>query len=206
MEKQKRWQFYLILAVIVLTVYNILPTVFFYAKPLKSPIDEKRSFVIAEQIMDRVNALEPQAKEWLDSFCSLLNIKPAAITFNPSQPQFVNITFASVDDANIFRQYLPRSGALIPFVPAQLTLYDAHDTVNKSVIVQRRIPIHFDGKNLNQYAEFSKKYDINHNPTSLYRALVEDRAMQVGVAFGGASESFSLRELRGFSSRSEPST
>ena len=34
MEKQKRWQFYLIIAVLVLTLYNILPTIFFYSKPL----------------------------------------------------------------------------------------------------------------------------------------------------------------------------
>ncbi len=43
MEKQKKWQFYLIIAVIVLTIYNILPTVFYYSKPLKSPIDAKQS-------------------------------------------------------------------------------------------------------------------------------------------------------------------
>ena len=47
MEKQKRWQYYLIVAVIFLTIYNILPTVFYYTKPLKSPIDEKKAQSVA---------------------------------------------------------------------------------------------------------------------------------------------------------------
>jgi SecD/SecF fusion protein len=188
MEKQKRWQLYLIVAVIILTLYNILPTVFFYSKPLKSPIDEKRSRAIAEQFVDRVNTLEPQAKDWLNSFCSLIKVKPQSIAINPEQPQFVTIQFKNADDANLFRQYLPRAGALIPFVPAQLTLYDPRDTTNKNVLVQRRIPIHFDPQQINSYTEFSKKFGENHQPMPLYRALTEDRIMQVGLAFAGPSE------------------
>ena len=188
MEKQKKWQFYLIIAVIVLTIYNILPTVFFYAKPLKSSIDAKRSQAIAEQVVTRVNDLEPQSKEWLGSFCSLLQVKPQSITVQTQQPQFVAVTFKNLEDANKFRQFLPRAGALIPFVPAQLTLYDPQDTANKTVIVQRRIPVHFDAKNLTAYTEFAQKFDAQHNPTPLYRGLIEDRARQIGLAFAGSSE------------------
>ncbi|MBS0603703.1 MAG: protein translocase subunit SecD [Verrucomicrobia bacterium] len=188
MEKQKKWQRYLIIAVIALTIYNILPTVFFYSKPLKAPVDAKRSQAIAEQILDRVNELEPQSEEWISSFCSLLQVKPVSVAINQQLPQFVSVSFKNTDDANKFRQYLPRAGALVPFVPAQLTLYDPMDTANKTVLVQRRIPIHFDAKQLNNYTQFAEKFDAQHNPTPLYRALVEDRAMQVGVALAGPSE------------------
>src|SRR5581483_5673812 len=188
MDKQKKWQLYLIIAVIALTIYNILPTVFFYAKPLKAPIDAKRSQVVAEQIASRVNDLEKQSKEWLSSFCSLLKVKPQSIVILPQQPQFATVTFASSDDATKFREFLPRAGALIPFVPAQLSLYDSKDTNNKTVIVQRRIPIHFDTKQLSNYTQFSQKFDTQGKPTELYRALVEDRAMQLGIALAGPSE------------------
>ena len=77
---------------------------------------------------------------------------------------------------------------MIPFVPAQLTLYDPQDTANKSVVVQRRIPVHFDTKKLGDYTEFAQKFDAQNNPTPLYQGLVEDRARQLGVAFAGASE------------------
>lgn len=188
MDKQKKWQLYLIVAVIVLTIYNILPTVFFYSKPLKAPIDAKRSQVVAEQITSSVNNLEVQSKEWLSSFCSLLKVKPQSIAINPEQPQFVSVTFTNSDDASKFRQYLPRAGALIPFVPAQLNLYDPNDTSNKTVVIQRRIPIHFDSKQLNNYTQFAEKFDTQNNPTELYRALIEDRAMQLGIALAGTSE------------------
>src|ERR1700722_18283504 len=187
MEKQKKWQLYLIIAAIVLTLYNILPTVFYYSKPLKSSIDAKRSNAIAEQIVTRVNALEPQAKEWLHSFCRLVKVKPTSVHVDGELPQVVNVTFNNIEDANKFRQYLPRAGSLIPFVPAQLTLYDPEDEMTKNVRVQRRIPIHFDAKQLNSYVQFSEKFDAQNNPTPLYRALTEDRAMQIGIAFAGPS-------------------
>ena len=56
MEKRKRWQTFLILAVVVLTVYNILPTIFYYAKPLKKPISQKEAEKVALNIVDRVNS------------------------------------------------------------------------------------------------------------------------------------------------------
>ena len=58
MEKQKRWQLYLILAVIVLTLYNILPTVFYYSKPLKAEVDHSYAQGVALGVIDRVDGLE----------------------------------------------------------------------------------------------------------------------------------------------------
>lgn len=192
MEKQKKWQFYLIIAVILLTIYNILPTVFYYAKPLSSPIDQARASAISKQIVERINQLEPEAENWLASFCKLINVKPLAISTNTEQPQFTNLSFKNEEDASKFRQYLPRAGALVPFVPAQLSLYNTHDENNKNVVVQRRIPIHFDPSQIGNYTQFSQKFDGQHNPTTLYRALVEDRALQVGIAFGGTSENAAM--------------
>ena len=72
MEKPKRWQLFLIAAVVFLTVYNILPTVFFYTKPLASSIDQKRAEKIETDIAVRVNSLENESLSWLESFCNLL--------------------------------------------------------------------------------------------------------------------------------------
>ncbi|MES2122823.1 MAG: protein translocase subunit SecDF, partial [Chlamydiota bacterium] len=192
MEKQKKWQLYLIIAVILLTVYNILPTVFYYAKPLKSPIDQTRAQSISKQILERINQLEPEAEEWLTSFCKLIQVKPLTISINSQQPQFAALSFKDEEDASKFRQFLPRAGALMPFVPAQLSLYNTQDEASKNVVVQRRIPIHFDSNQTSNYAQFSQKFDAQRKPTTLYRALVEDRALQVGIAFGGTSENAAM--------------
>ncbi len=188
MDKQKKWQRYIIIAVLLLTIYNILPTVFFYAKPLKAPIDTARSKGIAEQLACRVNDLETQSEEWLHSFCRLLKVKAQSISVNPEQPQFASIAFTTNEDAKKFREFLPRAGALIPFVPEQMSLYNPQETASKTVIVQRKIPIHFDTKQLNNYTEFAQKFDENNQPTKLYSALVQDRAMQIGAALAGPSE------------------
>ncbi len=189
MEKQKRWQLFLILAVIFLTIYNILPTVFFYTKPLRQPIDEKRANSIAISIVERVNELENDAKEWIVSYCRLLNLKPLSIDLDAQDPAFIKIAFKNAADANLFRTHLPRAGYLIPFPPAQLSIYDANrEDAAKTVVVQRRIPIHFDPAQLDVFFQYSPKTDQESHLTDLYRALVNDRALQLGVALGGVSE------------------
>ncbi len=187
MEKQKRWQLFLIIAVILLTVYNILPTVFFYTKPLKKPIDEKRAAEISLSIMDRVDRLEGESEEWLHAFCKNLGIKPLTITLNPQEPQFVKVAFKTPTDAELFRKYLPRAGTLIPFVAAQLSLYD-DEIGGKIVTVERHIPIHFNPAESKNYFEFAQKWDAQGKPTELYRALVSDRVLQLGNILGGVSE------------------
>lgn len=187
MEKQKRWQFFLICAVVVLTIYNILPTLFYYAKPLHKSVDEKKANEISVAIGQRVNSLENDSLSWLRSYCSLLRLKPQTIAFDEKQPEFVTLTFKNSTEAGLFRQHLTRAGALISFAPAQLGLYN-DDPANKSVTVQRRIPLHFDAKQASQFFQFSTKTDAQGKITDLYRALVNDRALEVGISLGGASE------------------
>ena len=71
MEKQKRWQLFVIVAVLLLTLYNILPTIIYYSKPLRDPIGLERAEVVSNQIAARVNQLEKNAEEWIASYCEL---------------------------------------------------------------------------------------------------------------------------------------
>ncbi|MGH2611959.1 MAG: hypothetical protein ACRDFB_02790, partial [Rhabdochlamydiaceae bacterium] len=83
MERLKRWHLFLIIGVLFLTVYNILPTVFFYTKPLKAPIDPKRAESVAIHIADRVNSLENESKAWVRSFSELIHVKPLSVQLDP---------------------------------------------------------------------------------------------------------------------------
>lgn len=190
MEKQKRWQRILIVAVLVLTVYNILPTLFYYSKSLHKPIDEKRAVQVAHSIADRVNALEGDSLNWLHAYCRQLGLKPQAINFDVKTPQVISLTFKNAEEAQRFRRFLPRAGALIPFVPSQLSLYSLpeNDEARKTVLVQRKIPVHFAPEQLASFFQFSNKVDANGNVTPLYHALVNDRALEMGLALGGPSQ------------------
>src|SRR5712672_2570907 len=143
MEKQKRWQLFLILAVIFLTVYNILPTVFYYSKPLKRPIEESQGQAVALDAAKRVNDLEQSSIDWLKSFCHLIEVKPLSVDLNIKEPQSVSLSFKNASDANKFKRYFPRAGSLISFVPSQLYLYsEEKEEESKKVTVGRRIPVH----------------------------------------------------------------
>jgi SecD/SecF fusion protein len=174
MEKQKKWHFFLILTVLVLTIYNVLPTLFYYSKPLKNPIEQPQADQIADSISKRIKELESDSKDWLSSFCSLLNVKPQSIT--PSDQNFI-VTFTKSEDAAKFRKYLPRAGAMISFPPAQLGLapQEAH---TKEVIVQKRISTSLT-KDLFSFAP---------KGSQAYKNILIDRAAQIGAVLAGPSE------------------
>jgi SecD/SecF fusion protein len=189
MDKQKRWQFYVIVAVLLLTIYNILPTVFFYTKPLGSPIDEGRAHTVAMQVVDRLDEMEGDTKEWLNSFSHLIGVKPLSIKLVPNNSQLIEVTLSSEKDAELFKRFLPRAGALIPFVPAQLALNSGVADNSSTVVVQRNIGVHIDPSEVAKLFKYTPKYDANGEISDFYRDLVFDRVSQIATVLGGASHS-----------------
>lgn len=188
MERQKRWQFLLILAVVVLTLFNILPTVFYYSKPLRSPIDESRAMDVGKAVIDRVEDLKPFAEDWLHSFTNLIKVKPKSISQRQGTPQFIDVTFEKEYEAQRFKRFLPRAGSLIPFVPAQLKLAKDLDKDPKTVAVERQIAVELKDSELNQLFQFAEKFQNDGYPTPLYRSIVFDRIDNIALALGGSSE------------------
>jgi len=193
MEKQKRWHLVLILSVIALTVYNILPSVFFYTKPLNQPIGEKQALSVATDIGKRVNALEPQSKEWVTSFAKLLGVKATSVAIDENNPDLIHVTLRDPNEAAKMRTHLPKAGALIPFAPAQLSLADDLETSHsKTVTIQRKIPVHFDRAEIDKTFTFVDKTDENGAITPAYREILGDRLLELGLATGGVSENARL--------------
>jgi SecD/SecF fusion protein len=188
MEKQKRWQFYVILAVLILTLYNILPTIFYYTKPLRSPVDAARAAQVAEASIARVNSLEEDSKSWLASFSKLLGTNPTSIEIKEGSPGIIEVTFSNTKEANIFRSFLARAGALIPFAPAQLEVYQGTTATPEQVWVARKIDINVSPDDLKHLFHFTPKKDESGQIAPFYRQLVYDRAAQLALAFGGPSK------------------
>lgn len=192
MEKQKRWQLYLIIAVLVLTLYNILPTLFYYSKPLKGSIDAKRAEEVAVTAIDRVGNLEEESKEWLYSFSRLIGVKPVSVNLVSTNPGLIQVNLKDAQDAELFKRLLPRAGALIPFVPAQLELAQESQSLShpsdQSVLVQRNIAVHLDPNEANHLFQFTPKYREEGKLADLYRDLVYDRATQIALTIAGPSK------------------
>lgn len=191
MEKQKRWHSWLIATVSLLTVYNILPTILFYSKPLGEKIGAKKAIEIQNSISDRVNRLETDSIDWIYAFGKLIGVKIKSVNTDPEFSDKIEVTFNQSEEAKKFKQFFPRAGSLIPFLPAQLSLgTESFDPLK--VEVQRKIPIHL-GPQLNQEMfRFVQKFDTNHEPTEEWRQIALDRVYQVANSLGGISEAAEL--------------
>ncbi len=180
MEKTKKWQLAVIAAVVLLTLYNILPTLFYYAKPLSEPISEERAQAVAHQIETRVDGLEEDGQSWLASFSRLIGVSPSSIEIDPNDAGNYLVSFSNSRDAERFSRLLPRAGSYIGFVPAQLLLVDG--TNADKVVVRRRISLHLGGEKWFDYVPLQSK-EGNLNPT--FVSWIEDRASAVIEALGG---------------------
>lgn len=194
MEKQKRWHLILIWAVFGLTLYNILPTVFYYMHPLHRPIDAPYANEVAVQIAGRVNELQQEAQDWLKAYCKQLSLRVNSITPDPKNPRWIAVSFQNDRDAELFRAVLPQAGNLIPFPPSQLELGPQIASDPNTVIVSRRVGIDLPTTGLDHLFCFSEKLDAKGHPTDFYRQLVDDRVVEVALALGG--ESPQARQLR----------
>ncbi|MDE3045112.1 MAG: protein translocase subunit SecD [Verrucomicrobiota bacterium] len=188
MEKKKKWQFILILSVIALTVYNVLPTLLYYSKPLKSPITSEQAKECSQAIAHRVQHLEKDSVEWLQSYCQLLGIKPSSIQLNSDTPHLISLSFSKSEEAAKLRKYLPRAGALIEHVPSQLSVMPVSENP-KEVIVQRRLSFSFAGKDPQTFFAFVPKMQDGHIAPS-YRDLIQDRVDFISKTLTYSAENF----------------
>jgi len=180
MEKQKRWQQFLIIAVLVVTLYNILPTIIYNIRPLRAPVGQKEATQVVTDIAKRSNSLEKDGLDWLNSFCSVLQIKAEKITFDSQDPSSYRIEFKDKKDAQLFRKFLPSAGVEIPFVPSQLGLMDTKGEEHV-VTVNRRLDVHYNQSDLSKLFHFSFKQDNEGKITPFYFQLVQDRFKQIAV-------------------------
>lgn len=187
MHTVKRWHAFLILAVIVLTIYNILPTVFFYSKPLKKPVSEKQALNVGSTALSRVNSLEPESLAWAHSQAKNLKVKLKKASIDSDNPQFVHLQFDSPRAASFFAKVLPQAGALIPFAPAQLSLA-AHEKGSDTVTLRRHIGVHFDPTSASDLFTYVPKETKEGKISPMYRSLTIDRTAQMVSYFLTASE------------------
>jgi SecD/SecF fusion protein len=186
MEKQKRWQLAVILAVIVLTVYNILPTVFFYSKPLKEPVNQELALNVANQISTRVNNLTQDSIEWVNSYGKHLGLKNFTTSIDSQDPRYIEVKFEKSQDASIFKRYITRAGLLIPFVPSQIELAKPILDNQSIVKLQRRIGVDLPSSDNSSFFSFVEKRD-NGKINNDYKNIIFDRATPLLVSIGGTS-------------------
>ncbi|CRX39030.1 protein translocase subunit SecF [Estrella lausannensis] len=189
MEKQKRWQLWLIIAVVALTLYNILPTVFYYSNPLRAPIDLKRAESVAKNIVERVNDLEEDSIAWTQAYCKHIGVQCESVAISEDDPGIIRVKVKTKDDALRLKKLIGAAGQMISFVPAQLELAQEStaENLDNIVLIQRQIPIHLSKTDLPSLFKFSQKRSAQAGIQPLWKAVVEDRVTGMTIAFAGQS-------------------
>lgn len=196
METRKRWQTFLVWMALILTIYNILPTIIYYSKPLHKPINENYALHITQNIVERVNELEGENIAWVASFNKLLGIKAKKISIDEGNPQNLVVHFKNEADAATFRRYLPRAASFIDFYPASLSLSSFKDPSKpNSVYLERRIPVRFEPSQSARYFQYIPLWESESIPSAAFRAVTEDRALSLTNAVAGTSRSAAIVKL-----------
>lgn len=194
MDKRNRWQTILVALALVLTLYNILPTVIYYMRPLDKPIEKEAAADISRSVLHRINSLEQENLEWIRSFCRLLHLKPVQIQLDESNFQNIKVRFESEKEADFFAKYLPKAGSLIDFYPASLSLAKGSGATMdpKEVSVFRKIPLHFENSNNASYLSYSSMWESQNTPSEGFKEVVSDRLFQIGATASGSTPIASL--------------
>lgn len=151
---------------------------------------------VAQGIAQRVNSLEEFTLSWLKAQSRHLGLKPIKIALDPQDPRLASITFKKPEDAQLFAQTLFRAGSLIPFVPAQLSpdIRSFGEDVS-TVIVQRKVGMKFNSKELNSYFQFIPKQLENEALNPVYQHLIADRAAPIALGFGKMTSQLNLQDM-----------
>ena len=190
MEPKRRWHLALILTVIGVTIYNILPTLFYYANPLQAPISKEKALETGQNLVDRVDQLETDAIDWLNSFSEMIGVSPLSIAVSEQTPDQINLRFAKLEEANAFRNWFPRAGSLIPAFAAQMGLCPSNDDP-KQVSVFRRIPVRL--SNISDLFEYVPKME-GEQLSSAYQMEIEKRKNAIEQALAD-QKIFAIRSL-----------
>ena len=120
-----------------------------------------------------------------------MGIKPASIALQEGDAGIVEVKFANHKDAELFRRFLPRAGALISFPPAQLDLYgsapNSAESGPETVLVARQVKLQLTPQDQQTLFHFVPKLDASGQIAPEYRQLVDDRALALLLAFAGPS-------------------
>jgi SecD/SecF fusion protein len=197
MEKQKRWQLLLILTVIAITIFNILPTLFYYSNPLDQAVSGQKAKLVSQEISQSVQNLQTQNLKWIKSYCKNLKIKPATITSDETDSGTLLVTFNKTEDSELFKKYFNEAGSSIPFVPSQMSLLELDaDTRPNTIKIKRNLRSSLPLEDLNSYFTYSAKFDENGAVAPFYQSLVNDRVFLLTKELvGHSSQNEALRYL-----------
>ena len=185
--KKKKWHFLLIVSVAAITLYNILPTLFFYAHPIDKAVGGKEASQIAKQITRRLSRQEKETLSWVKGLCSLSNLRPKSIDISAKRPQDIEVVFENLEKAHHFAYQASKAGARRPFEPSRV-IVTAVEPAGKGAIVTLHRALGGDileGSESGFFGFCPKR--VESSPSSAFSQVTMDRLGQIVSRFVNTS-------------------
>ncbi|MEL7431715.1 MAG: protein translocase subunit SecD [Chlamydiota bacterium] len=180
MKTVKRWHIFLILFVATLTIYNILPTIFYYSQPLQKPIDQEKALHVSKEIFSRIDQVDQDTRSWIHSFCTSLGFSPKSLEVDQNFPAKLRILFYQEEEAEAFRKSFPQANASIHHPAKGYILREKDEAFPKELYLERSFAS-FPKKSLTHYLQFSSKAPHGDSP-SLHETILLDRVGAIAKA------------------------
>ncbi len=181
MKQRKKGPLLLILGVLFLALYHILPTLFYYQKSVKKPLEASYITKITSTLEKRGEKTERELLDWTGSFCDLIKVSPTSIKLEDS---FVKISFPERDSAKKFKEYFPLAASTRE-PSKKLLLAKTQDSSGKEVKLQRASLTKLSSDKWRSCLSFFPKKDASCKPSKAYQELILDRAAHLALAISG---------------------
>lgn len=176
LEKRKKWHSYLIFFVLVFALYNVIPTIIYYSKPLNKTIDSKEASTIVERIVTKVEEDRGFVSQQVNKLISCLKISPKSVQFLGKSKSIVDIELSSVQDAKSLVASLIYGEKTLPV--GSLPLFIDNVSINEKDVSHVTISSrNFLSISKDQFTFIPKKQ--NEKFSSAYLSFIESKSDQI---------------------------
>jgi SecD/SecF fusion protein len=158
----------LVTSALCFTLYNTLPSVFFYSKPINAFPTKKDSVHILEEWNDVLTQNDENIKSWLGSYAKGLNINLLKISALDHSSKTLALDFAHSKDVSTFEKYFAKACSNLPFKNTHIFIAAKDDTT--LYLVKNT----FLNKNIDKHSTFIKAYE-NKKLTDEYKQFISSR-------------------------------
>jgi SecD/SecF fusion protein len=117
-----KWKKLFIGALLGFALYNTLPSVFYYIKPLEAPLSSKQAQLIVKTWGKTQAQHEKQLYKWIQSYARGLGIERVKLAPFQDSLQTLDLEFNTADEQQLFKKHFKEAMAHIPYKTFELNL------------------------------------------------------------------------------------
>lgn len=162
----------LVTSALCFTLYNTLPSVFFYSKPISSYPSKNDTATILEEWNDTLVKNEEEIKNWLKAYSKGLNINLIKISPLENSRKTLILDFSSSNEAALFEKYFSKASSHLPYKNLKLYIAAKDDS---TIYLIKNTPGIYNLSNFSNYVQSIEKGAY----TKQYKEIISTRLEKI---------------------------